>query len=203
MTQRCKTCDHPRRGEVDIEIARGLPATEIAKKHGLPRSSVMRHRRNGHVPPSVVAAFPQHAADLSAEALRKLRADESSAVLLHLAEQRSRLLRLQDEAERKRWRPLVLQAANAIHRNIELVARAVGEFAQHERAVTQVAHLHVMMQPEYVQLRAGLIRALRPYPAARAAVGAVLAELEGRPVHFDGIRAGVDGVVQTEARADG
>src|SRR5919106_2780276 len=191
MTQRCRTCDHPERSTVDIEIARGVACTVIARRFGLSLGSVQRHKRNGHVPASVLDAFPRHRADLSAEALAQLRADESAGVLLHLAQQRSTLLRLQDEAERKKWRPLVLQAAGQIHRNIELTARAVGEFAQHERTINQVANLTVMMLPDYVRLRAGLIAALRPYPAAREAVGKVLAELERQPVHFDGIRTGV------------
>jgi hypothetical protein len=188
MTQRCKACEHPRRGEIDIEIARGVSGVEIARRYDLPRASVWRHRRNNHVPASVVAAFPQHRTELSAEALAKLRAEESQGVLLNLALQRSKLLRVQEVAESRRRNDLVLAAARELHKNIELVARTIGEFAQHERTINQVAHLHVMMQPEYIALRTGLIRALRPHPEARRAVGAVLAELEQVPVHFDGVK---------------
>src|SRR5918996_4074049 len=139
MGQRCRTCDHPEQSAIDIEIARGVECRPLSRRFGLPYSSLLRHRRSGHVPASVINAFPKHRANLSAEALAQLRADESAGVLLHLAQQRSTLLRLQDEAERKKWRPLVLQAAGQIHRNIELTARAVGEFAQHERTINQVA----------------------------------------------------------------
>jgi hypothetical protein len=203
MTQRCKTCDHPERSAVDIEIARGVPATAIAKRFNLPNSSISRHKRSGHVPASILYAFPRHRADLSAEALAQLRADESAGVLLHLAQQRSTLLRLQDECEAKKWRPLQLAAAREILKNIEATARCLGVFAEHERSITQVQNLAILAAPEYVGLRADLIAALRPFPAARQAVGAVLTRLEGASVHFDGIRTGIDGVKPAGAAIDG
>jgi hypothetical protein len=203
MTQRCKTCDHPERSAIDIEIARGVPPTALARRFNLSNTSISRHKRSGHVPPSILNAFPRHRTDLSAEALAQLRADESAGVLLHLAQQRSTLLRLQDECERKKWRPLVLAAAREILKNIEATARCLGVFAEHERAVTQVANLQILAAPEYVSLRADLIQALRAHPATRAAVGAVLARIDQAPVHWDGIRTGIDGVKQIEAAADG
>jgi hypothetical protein len=151
----------------------------------------------------VLDAFPKHRTDLSADTLAQLRCDESAGILLNLARQRRLLLEAQERAEAKRDKDWSLRCTHALHRNIELTARAVGEFAQHERSLTQVANLTVMMTPEYVRLRAGLIAALRPYPAARKAVGEVLTELEQSPVHFDGIRVGIDGVAQIEGRADG
>jgi hypothetical protein len=49
-----------------------------------------------------------------------------------------------------------------------------------------VAHLGILMSPEYVDLRASLIKALAPHPAARHAVGAVLAAVEGQVPQFPG-----------------
>jgi hypothetical protein len=186
MGQRCRTCDHPERSAVDIELARGATCSSLARRFDLPVDSVRRHKSSGHVPASIVNAFPRHRADLSAEALAQLRADESAGVLLHLAQQRSTLLRLQDEAERKKWRPLMLQAARELHRNIELTGRTLGTFAEHERAVTQVQNLQVLMSPEYVALRGDLIRALAPHPKARAAVAEVLSRIDGQAPHFTG-----------------
>jgi hypothetical protein len=202
MTQRCKTCDSPERSAVDIEIARGTPATVIARRFNLPNCSISRHKRSGHVRASIISAFPPHRADLSKQALAELRASESAGVLLHLAQQRSTLLRLQDECERKKWRPLQLAAAREILKNIEATARCLGVFAEHERSITQVQHLHLLAAPEYVGLRADLIQALRAFPQARAAVGAVLARIDQAPVHWDGIRTGIDGVKQIEAVAE-
>jgi hypothetical protein len=144
---------------------------------------------------SIIDAFPRHRTNLSKEALAQLRADESAGVLLHLATQRSTLLRVQDRAERAGNEVAVMQAARELHKNIELTGRTLGTFAEHERAITQVAHLGILMSPEYVDLRANLIKALAPHPAARLAVGAVLAGLEGRVPQFPGQhRQVIDGI---------
>ncbi len=186
MGQRCRTCDHPRRSEIDIELARGVVCTAIAKRFDLPGSSVTRHKKTGHIPASVRDAFSQTAGQLSAEALAQIRAEESQGVLLNLARERSVLFKLQDECIRKGWRPLALAAADKLHRNIELTARALGTFAQHEEAVARVANFQILLQPAYVDLRSNLIAALRPYGKAREAVGEVLAQLEGEVPHFTG-----------------
>jgi hypothetical protein len=186
MGQRCRTCDHPERSAIDIKIAGGVDCRSISRRFGLPYSSLLRHRNNGHVPASIRDAFPRHRADLSVEALAQLRANESAGVLLHLAQQRSTLLRLQDEAERKHWRPLMLQVTRELHKNIELTGRTLGTFAEHERAVTQVQNLAILMSPEYVALRGDLIRALAPHPKARRAVAEVLGKVEGAAPHFTG-----------------
>ena len=201
MTARCRTCEHPNRADIDVALARGFDCGTVAKRFGgINIWNLQRHKRNGHIPPSVIAAFPKHRSDLSVEALHQLRCDESAGILLNLAQQRRLLLQAQDKAEAEGDREWSLRCTAAIHRNIELVARAVGEFAQHERAINQTANLTVMMTPDYVKLRAGLIAALRPHPAARLAVGKVLAELEGEPPHIDGIRPGYDGQAQCRAR---
>jgi hypothetical protein len=159
---------------------------------------VTRHKKAGHVPASIRDAFSQTAAQLSIEALAQLRAEESQGVLLNLARERSVLFKLQDECLRKGWRPLALAASDKLHRNIELTARALGTFAEHEQAVAKVANFQILLQPAYVDLRSNLIAALRPFGKARQAVGAVLAQLEGEEPHFTG-----EHPRQIEAPADG
>jgi transposase len=202
MGQRCKTCDHPERSKIDIEMARGTDCKSIAKRFALSYESVRRHKNTGHVPASVRDAFPRHRADLSAEALAQLRADESAGVLLHLAQQRSTLLRVQDVAERKGQHDILLRTSRELHRNIELTGRTLGTFAEHERAITEVAHLQILMSPEYVALRGDLIRALSPYPKARAAVAQVLGKIEGAVPHFTGTHPHHGQPKQIEARPD-
>ena len=155
MTARCRTCEHPNRADIDVALARGFNAARWLNGSAGNIRNVQRHTRNGHIPPSVIAAFPKHRSDLSVEALAQLRADEIAGVLLNLAQQRRLLLKAQDAAEAKGDREWSIRCTAALHRNIELTARAVGEFAQHERAVNQTANLTVMMTPDYVKLRAG------------------------------------------------
>ena len=183
MGQRCRTCDHPERSR----WTSSSPGASNAKSRG---SSASRstacaatripatcRRRSSTRSPST--------GGLSAEALAQLRADESAGVLLHLAQQR-RLLRLQDEAESKKWRPLMVRAARELHRNVELTGRTLGKFAEHERAVTQVPHLQVLMSPEYVELRGGLIKAVAGAPEGAGGDGGGAGRLEGAAPHFTG-----------------
>ena len=108
------------------------------------------------------------------------------------------LLEVQDRAAAKKDNEWIVRAANALHRNVELVARSIGEFSQYERAINTTNVMNVMLQPDYLRLRAGLLEALRPHPKARMAVAQVLQELEGQAPHLDGYA-----VKQLEARADG
>jgi hypothetical protein len=127
-------------------------------------------------------------------------------VLSNLAHERSLLFTLQDECIRKGWRPLALAAADKLHRNIELTARTLGTFAEHERAVVQATNVQILMQPVYLELRANLIEALRPFPKARVAVGEVLAQVDGATPHWDGcpLPKQIEAVAETVAGvADG
>jgi hypothetical protein len=146
----------------------------------------MRHKRGGHIPKAVIDAFPKQVL-LSDDGLSQLRRDESAGILLGLARQRRLLLEVQDRAAAKRDNEWIIRAAHALHRNVELVARAVGEFAQHERAIQTTNVLNVMMLPDYVRLRSRLLEAVRPFREARMAVASALAEIEGEPAHFDGV----------------
>jgi hypothetical protein len=185
MGQRCKVCHHPEREKIDIALARGLSAAGAARQFELPVTSVMRHRKNRHIPQAIIEAFPKRV-DLSDDGLSQLRRDESAGILLGLARQRRVLLEVQDRAAAKRDNEWILRAAHGLHRNIELAARAVGTFAEHERAVHTTNVLNVLMQPDYIKLRSRLLEAVRPFPAARQAVALALAEIEGEPAYLDG-----------------
>ena len=87
-----------------------------------------------------------------------------------------------------------------MHKNIELTGRAVGEFARARAGDHPGGPLGILMTPEYVELRAELIGALRPHPAARQAVGEVLAAVEGQVPHFAG-PARVEGKASAERMA--
>jgi hypothetical protein len=188
MPQRCKACAHPEREKIDIDLARGFSALSLAKRFGLPQESIGRHRRNGHIPRAIIDAFPRQTA-LSDDGLTQLRRDESANLLLGLARQRRMLLEVQDRAAAKRDNEWIVRAAHTLHRNCELVARAIGEFAAHERQINTTNVMNVLLAPDYLKLRRGLLEAVRAHPKARAAIAKVLAEIEGAPPHLDGYAA--------------
>ena len=69
---------------------------------------------------------------------------------------------------------LVAQLASGVHRNIELVGKYLGEFASH----TTLTTISILVTPEYLDLRATLLRALQPYGDARRAVAAAFLQVE-------------------------
>ncbi len=185
--------DHPDRARIEYDLARGVPVRVVARKYQISKDSAYRYLRK--MPPQLRAA---HAgAKLRAGAdLEKLRIDESEGLLQNLATQRARLLLLQDAAMETENPGLATQISGAIHRNLELVGKYLGEFAQHQIRTT----VSVLVQPEYLQMRAALVRALQPYPDARAAVAAVLHQIESKAAEWPSAPAMIE--AKAEAVAD-
>jgi hypothetical protein len=145
----------------------------VARKYGISKDSAYRYLRK--MPPQLRAAHM--GAKLRAGAdLEKLRIEESESLLQNLATQRARLFLLQDQALETENGGLATQISGAIHRNLELVGKYLGEFATHQIRTT----VSVLVDPQYLELRAALVRALQPYPDARAAVAAVLHKIESK-----------------------
>jgi hypothetical protein len=106
-------------------------------------------------------------------------------VLAQLRQRQERVERLAGVAEgliakaaaEKDWRgaTAAVQAAVSASREVrtclELVAKLIGELDERPQ-------INVLLAPEWVQVRAQLLMALRPYPEARVAVAARLASLE-------------------------
>jgi hypothetical protein len=180
MGQKCTICGHPRRSEVELATARRVGIRQIAQKFGVSQWAVQRHK--AHMPPQLSAAlaatgFPTC---IDLDALRKA---ESEGLLQTLVAQRGRLYRLLDAAEEVGD----LKAAAAVHGrindNVTNVAKLLGEITTHSVHTTH----NLLIAPEYVQLRAALVNALRPYPDARKAAARVLRSLEGVDPHETGI----------------
>jgi hypothetical protein len=167
--------EHVDRARIERDLALGRPLARIAKKYKPTLSIWALHRHKKRLPPQLKAALAGHALR-PAEDLNELRISESESILSNLAAQRARLLLAQDAALEGETFGLVAQLSNAIHRNIELVGKYLGEFASHSVQTS----ISILIQPEYLDLRAALLRALQPYPEARHAVAAALHAVEER-----------------------
>jgi hypothetical protein len=95
--------------------------------------------------------------------------------LQSLASQRARLLMMQDQELEAGDSKAVATLAARIHQNLELVGRYLGELHQHSTKTV----VNILLTPEYLELRNALVKALQPFPQARAAVAAVLHSREG------------------------
>ena len=167
---------HPDQPRIERDIALGRPLQRIAKKYKVSKDAVWRHKR--HLPPQLKAALAGHALS-PGEDLEKIKVEESEGLLAHLAAQRARLLLAQDAALECEQFGLVGQLSGQIHRNLELVGKYLGEFAQHSVHTS----ISILVSDEYLALRSALLQALAPHGDAKRAVAAVLHGIEARASH--------------------
>jgi hypothetical protein len=171
MPKHSSVVDHPSRAAIERDLAVGVPIRQMAKKYGLSIDTLYRFR--GKLPPQLRASHLAQKLKGNVD-LEKLRIDESEGILTNLAQQRARLLLVQDAALESGDRREVAYIADVIHRNVKLTGVYLGEFARHQ-VQTNVS---VLVMPQYLDMRAALMKALMPFPAARKAVADALHRVE-------------------------
>jgi len=171
---RCKTCQFHDVAALENMFARGAPVAAIARRFKLPYESVQRHCK-AHIPPAVLASIEAKAfRAANAKALADLRADESENLLNRIVHTRRRINAILSQAEQdKDWRGAIL-AKKTLHENYTLSGKLIAEL----NTGTQVINQSLVVSPDYLKLRALLVQALQPFPAARIAVAKALRELE-------------------------
>jgi hypothetical protein len=162
---------HPDQSRIERDLAIGRPLGRIAKKYGVSKDAAFRHKRK--LPPQLKSALAGNALR-SGQDLEQLRIDESEGLLQNLAAQRARLLIAQDAALEAEQFTIVGSLSQAIHRNLELVGKYLGEFAQHSVQTT----VSILLAPEYLDFRSALLRSLQPFPEAARAVAATINQME-------------------------
>jgi hypothetical protein len=130
-----------------------------------------RHRKR--LPPQLKAAMLAQALRPAVD-LDQLRSTEGEGLLANLSAQRARLLLWQDWAASAEQFAIAAAISAQIHRNLELVGKYLGEFAQHH----VVSNVSVLLSPQYLELRAALLKALAPHPEAKKAVADALHRIE-------------------------
>ena len=168
----CHTCQHPRRAEIELALAKRQPLRFLADKFGLSIYTLHRHRK-AHMPPQLKSALLAvgKPSDIDLDALRKT---ESEGLLQTLVVQRGRLFGLLDQAEESGDVRATVSVHKAINDNLTSVAKLLGEISTHSTVVTN----NLTISPEYLALRASLVQALRKHPEALKAIRGVLAGVE-------------------------
>lgn len=160
--------------ERDLAINQ-VPLVRLAKKYGLSVAQLKHHKKK--MPPQMKATLlAEHLG--RAEDFEKLHEQESTRLLTNLAVQRVRLLIEQDKAIAEGDRKAIAAFSSQIHKNLEMTGRYTGQFGD----LTTQFSVNLLIAPEYLELRSGLVRALAQHPQARKAVMAVFRELENRAV---------------------
>jgi transposase len=152
----CSICKHPKHRTIDAELVRGTSYRDIAGRFSVSSSAVERHM--SHVAATVAKkrdAADDFNADLLVTELRELRRETL------------------DVLERAKAMPeggrLVLHAVQRLEKQAELLLRFLGEL--NERTVVHSS----TFDEDWLRMRAVLVKALSPYPAAAAAVLSALA----------------------------
>jgi hypothetical protein len=156
VPRRCTVCDHPESHGIDEALVTGAPYRSVARRFELSESAVYRHKTEH---------LPAH--------LLKAREVEEVAQADHLLEQvrnlQAHALNILERAEKAGDLRTALAAIYQARGNLELLGKLAGELD--ERPV-----VNLNVSPEWLELRAVIVGALEPHPAAH---GAVLRALEG------------------------
>jgi hypothetical protein len=173
---RCQVCRHPERWRVELLRAGGASLDSLADKFGVDRDAIWRHWTN-HVTTEMKASYlcgPAQLAELAEKA-----AAEGDSVLDPLRMIRTVLtgqLAAMTEAGDGRGAAYV---AGRLTATLETIARVTGELGSMAQSINVTNNLTVLAEhPAFMQMQATMLRALAPFPDARASVVAALRELD-------------------------
>ena len=147
MPRRCTVCHHPKRHGIDEALVNGTPYRSVAKRVGLSESAVYRHKTE-HLPAHLLKAR---------EVEEVAQADGLLEQVRHL---QGHTLAILERAEKAGDLRTALAAISQARGNLELLGKLAGELDERP-----VVNLHV--SPEWLELRALIVVALEPHPAAR------------------------------------
>ena len=150
MPRRCTVCDHPETHSIDKTLVTGASYRSVAKRFGLSESAVYRHKTE-HLPAHLLKAR---------EVEELTRADD---LLEQVRNLQTRALDILERAEETGELRTALAAISQARGNLELLGKLAGQLD--ERPV-----VNLNVSPEWLELRAVIVGALGPHPAAHRAV---------------------------------
>jgi hypothetical protein len=150
MPRRCTVCDHPKRHSIGETLVSGAPYRSVAKRFGLSESAVYRHKVE-HLPTHLLKAK---------EVEETTRADD---LLEQVKDLQVHALDILERAEKIGDLRTALAAISQARGNLELFGKLAGELD--ERPV-----VNLNVSPEWLELRAVIVGALEPHPAAHRAI---------------------------------
>lgn len=154
----CKACRHPQTEAISLELLQKVPMREIADKYSLSLSCVARHKN--HVPTSLVKT----------EEAKQVA--EASSVMQRIMQLDQRADEIYQQATDGNNPGLALKALKELREVTTLYAKLAGEIS------TSKTINNIIITPEWVAMRAVMLRALEPYPEARRALVAALGGVE-------------------------
>jgi len=158
MAKQCLVCAHPAVATIDEALVAGKECTGLSGLFRLSVDSLRRHRR-AHLPAAAVVR-------------REAAEEERAETLVEQAQALHRkTLEALDGADAAGDRAMVLRAVREARRNLELMARLLGE-------IDDRPQINILWSPEWMRIRDAMLEALDPFPAARLAVAEAMVRLE-------------------------
>jgi hypothetical protein len=155
----CKVCKHPKRSEIERQIAaRAMNTVEAAKIIGCNNSTVSRHMRQCVAP------------NVRDQLQAKAKEFQSVNVLHQLEKSHEVTLQILDAALSKGRDRVALKALEVEIKQFELTAKLTGQ-------LNEAPQVNFLLSPEYMQLKQVIITALEPYPEARQQAARALREV--------------------------
>jgi hypothetical protein len=150
MSRRCTVCDHPENHGIDEALVSGTPYRSVAKQFELSESAVYRHKTE-HLPAHLLKAREVEEVARADDLLDQVRTLQTHA------------LGILERAEKAGDLRTALAAISQARGNLELLGKLAGELD--ERPV-----VNLNVSSEWLELRAMVVGALEPHPAAHRAV---------------------------------
>ncbi len=156
MGNKCKTCAHPRRGDIDRDLVAGIALRTIAAEYGVSHVALGRHFRNGHITSQMQEQY--HAEGL-------IEREEITAQVKDLQRLLHSFLREANDSKEVRD---VLLLTREIRALIELLGKLLGRFPKEPE-------INILVNPTWISLKQEIFQALEPFPDAKTAVFAAIA----------------------------
>jgi hypothetical protein len=163
----CTVCRHPDRSRIEATRVAGASLDSISAKYKISRDAIWRHCTN-HIPEDLRA---QYLADVPVRELAQKAAAEGISVLQYLSLIRGTLISEFQLAAAVHDRHATSALAGRLNEVLRSIGAISGELGDMARSITINGNVvNIMNHPQLANLQANLLRALAPFPEARAAV---------------------------------
>jgi hypothetical protein len=156
MPRPCTICAHPEHHAINVALVNRDPYRNITQHYGVSKYALTRHAK-------------EHLPELLARAKDAVEIAEADTLLDRVEGLYKRTEAILEAAEEDKEYSTALAAIRECRGNLELLGRVTKEL---ESAPTLNLHLN----PEWLELRALIVRAVEPFPEAR---DSILRALEG------------------------
>jgi len=157
MARKCTICEHPQVEEINRLLVESVPYRSIAKQFSISESALFRHKK--HIPEKLAKAK---------EAKEITKADNLLEQVIAL---RDKALSILEKAEKSGDLRTALQGIKEARSTLELLAKLQGE-------LQEGTTINILVNPQWIELRTLILKALEPYPEARLRLAQALKEAE-------------------------